>query len=54
MLENILGSEIHMRMRVVCCTQNVITKSLLTDGYRDSRQDERIQATNLEMVDHQK
>ncbi len=39
-LENVSGGEIYTKMCVVYGTQNVITKSTVYRGYRDSRWDD--------------
>ncbi len=50
-LENVFGVEIYVRICMVYGVQIVITKSTVTDRYRDSRQDDRVRMTNLEVVD---
>ncbi len=54
MLENISGSKIHMRICAVYDAKNVITKSTVTNEYRDSKQDKLISVMNLKVVDRQK
>ncbi len=53
-LKNVSSGEFFARMYTVYGTHNVITKSTWIDGYRDSRRDEGVQATNLKVVDVEK
>ncbi len=49
-LENVLGSKIHMRMCMKYARRMLSKNQPLTNGYKDSRLDERVRVTNLEEV----